>query len=345
MFNGYKPELESELNLHQPELRVNLFPETTLTEPPHRSTGSREDQIDAELYKGRGQLARGHMTSAMWKAFDPQSLSDEERDMLVYEQTDGSLAKLGHQPPFQWIDANHPALELVSERFAPPDVRTEFLPMLNIPAPDMNPDWEHEAVYDASALAEAKTADEIKESLTPLVDGYEAWIESSFDSGNAIHEELKAEALDALSRMRRGVDFLQGDELARAAFNTANEALAKNAAWRDKDKPLLWRKFQLAFALSTLESAVKTDAPDRQKLDLLWVATGGGKTEAYLLIAAFVLVYRRLANTDQDGTPEWQGVNILTRYTLRLLTIQQFRRSLGMITALEYIRNDVSQIT
>ena len=56
--------------------------------------------------------------------------------------------------------------------------------MLNIPAPDMNPDWEHEAVYDASALAEAKTADEIWQSLAPLVDGYEAWIEASFDSGN-----------------------------------------------------------------------------------------------------------------------------------------------------------------
>lgn len=338
MFDGYKPELESELNLHQPELRVNVLSETTLTEPPQRSTGSREDQIDAELYKGRGQLARGHMTSAIWKAFDPQSLSDEERDMLVHEQTDGSLAELGHQPPFQWIDANHPALEQVSERFAPPDVRTEFLPMLNIPAPDMNPDWDHEAVYDASALAEAKTADEIWESLAPLVEGYEAWIEASFDSGNAIHDELKAEALDALTRMQRGVAFLQDDEFARAAFNTANEALAKNADWRNEDEPLLWRKFQLAFALSTLESAVKTDAPDREKLDLLWVATGGGKTEAYLLIAAFVLVYRRLANINQDGTPEWQGVNILTRYTLRLLTIQQFRRSLGMITALEYIR-------
>ena len=98
------------------------------------------------------------------------------------------------------------------------------------------------------------------------------------------------------------------------------------------------RKFQLAFALSTLESSIKTDAPDREKVDLLWVATGGGKTEAYLLIAAFVLVYRRLTNTGNDDTPEWQGVNILTRYTLRLLTIQQFRRSLGMITALEYIR-------
>ena len=65
-----------------------------------------------------------------------------------------------------------------SVRFTP-DVRTEFLPMLNIPAGHESR-WDH-AVYDASALAEAITADKFK-SLAPLVDGYEAWIEASFDS-------------------------------------------------------------------------------------------------------------------------------------------------------------------
>ena len=151
-----------------------------------------------------------------------------------------------------------------------------------------------------------------------------------------IHSVLKEEALNALYRMKKGVEFLKNDEFARAAFNVANEALNLNAQWRTSNS-LKWRKFQLAFALSTIESAVRTESTERTKLDLLWVATGGGKTEAYLLISAFVLAYRRLTQTD-DGVPHWQGVNIITRYTLRLLTIQQFRRTLGMVTALEYIR-------
>ena len=333
----------SSFNIHQPEIRVNVLPGTLLTEPAQATKGSPEDKIDAELYKGRGQLARGHMASAIWKEFDPQAISEQERSSLTYEHTDGSITEIGHLPPFNWIDANHPALKEVKDNFLPPDTRTEFLPMVNLPAPDMNPEWENEAIYDASKLACAETADDIAGYLEPLVEGYEAWIASSYEQDNEVHQELRRDAIDALSRMRRGIEFLKQDEKARMAFNIANEALALNVYWQTKNNdggpvPLMWRKFQLAFALSSLESSVKAESPDREKLDLLWVATGGGKTEAYLLISAFVLVYNRLAYTAPDGTPLWQGVGILTRYTLRLLTIQQFRRSLGMVTALEFIR-------
>ena len=186
-------------------------------------------------------------------------------------------------------------------------------------------------------LANATSSERLGECLDPLLDGYEAWILSAFDEREIpIHSVLKEEALNALNRMKKGVEFLKNDEFARAAFNVANEALNLNAQWRTSNS-LKWRKFQLAFALSTIESAVRTESTERTKLDLLWVATGGGKTEAYLLISAFVLAYRRLTQTD-DEVPHWQGVNIITRYTLRLLTIQQFRRTLGMVTALEYIR-------
>ena len=77
-------------------------------------------------------------------------------------------------------------------------------------------------------------------------------------------------------------------------------------------------------------------------MDLLWVATGGGKTEAYLLLMAYVLCMRRIRpSMDRSGTARsrWQGVNVITRYTLRLLTIQQFRRTLGVITAMEWLRS------
>ena len=158
----------------------------------------------------------------------------------------------------------------------------EFLPIINLPAPDMNPNLDEDdriREYAAADLSQATDREAVTQHLETLLQDYHSWIERSFNpQTNPIHVELKQRAEEALKRMRNGVDFLCRDENARIAFNIANEALSLNAQWRDSE--LKWRKFQLAFALSTLESAVLTDSDDRGKLDLLWVATGGGKTES-----------------------------------------------------------------
>ena len=93
------------------------------------------------------------------------------------------------------------------------------------------------------------------------------------------------------------------------------------------------------YTLLSLESIANPTSEDRSELDLLWVATGGGKTESYLLLMAFAIVVRRLQAQKDPSLPQWHGVDVLTRYTLRLLTIQQSRRTSRMVTALEYIRN------
>ena len=61
---------------------------------------------------------------------------------------------------------------------------------------------------------------------------------------------------------------------------------------------------------------------DREIVDLLFFPTGGGKTEAYLGLAAFTLVLRRLRN---PASPR-PGLSVLMRYTLRLLTLDQLAR-------------------
>ena len=102
----------------------------------------------------------------------------------------------------------------------------------------------------------------------------------------------KAQA--ALERMNDGMAILLADDAAREAFNIANRAIHLSNQWRNPNWDFRWRKFQLAFALASVESLTNVDSPNRDALDLLWVATGGGKTEAYLLLMAYAIVHRRL---------------------------------------------------
>ncbi len=99
-----------------------------------------------------------------------------------------------------------------------------------------------------------------------------------------------------------------------------------------------WRPFQLAFILLNLDGIYDTgqseDWPSRNSLvDLVWFPTGGGKTEAYLGLIAITIIHRRRKYGLVGG-----GTAAFMRYTLRLLTLQQFQRATLLIMALELIR-------
>jgi ATP-dependent helicase YprA (DUF1998 family) len=95
----------------------------------------------------------------------------------------------------------------------------------------------------------------------------------------------------------------------------------------------------LAFILLCLEGLVRRDSPDRRLVDLLWFPTGGGKTEAYLGLIAFTVFLRRLGSSGSGD-----GVTALMRYTLRLLTIQQFQRAALLICCCEAIRRNETRL-
>ncbi|MGC2657201.1 MAG: helicase-related protein, partial [Bryobacteraceae bacterium] len=128
------------------------------------------------------------------------------------------------------------------------------------------------------------------------------------------------------------IEYLKNDTLALNAFRFANEVMRLQRSWTDSD-PLRWRPFQLGFVLLALESVGVRKHTDRKVMDLLWFPTGGGKTEAYLLLTVFAMTIRRVTS----GT-EGNGIAVLMRYTLRLLTIQQFQRAAVMVLACELLR-------
>lgn len=196
--------------------------------------------------------------------------------------------------------------------------------------------------FDADVLADSD--DELPGLLESVPAAYERWIQEQARRAVELPESLREQALIhleacrvCLTRMRGGVALIAGDKAARTAFRLANRAMSLQFEWTQKEKPhLRWRPFQLAFLLLTIESVANRDHSDRDIMDLLWFPTGGGKTEAYLGLAAFTLFLRRLRYP--EAPDKGAGTSALMRYTLRLLTTQQFQRATALVLACEFLR-------
>lgn len=213
--------------------------------------------------------------------------------------------------------------------------------------------------------------------LSKLVNSYKHWITDLEREGKKLPDKYHravsmnlSDCKEAAGRMSTGLDLLRENEQVYTAFSLANRAmfmqrvhlgiiadenyskerygsedvqesplgkvlaeLADVENYRNIEDKYFWRPFQLAFILMSLKGIVDEDSTDRTLVDLIWFPTGGGKTEAYLGLSAFVIFYRRLIYGKEAG-----GTNIIMRYTLRLLTAQQFSRAATLICACETIR-------
>ena len=177
--------------------------------------------------------------------------------------------------------------------------------------------------------------------LNAFIDEYEEWKECKRKEIKSISQFYKAavELINrieiCIKRLRTGVDVLKNNDNAWKAFLFMNEAMLLQRVNTKKQKPeqVNWYPFQLAYILQIVPDIVDPKSEFHDDVDLLWFPTGGGKTEAYLGVAAFTIFYRRISGRYVDD-----GVTVIMRYTLRLLTIQQFERTAAMICACEYLR-------
>lgn len=139
-----------------------------------------------------------------------------------------------------------------------------------------------------------------------------------------------------IARLHSGAEMLRTNDTAWRAFQYMNEAMLLQRVKTKHCAPetVRWYPFQMAYILQIIPDIADSGSPYRQDVDLLWFPTGGGKTEAYLGVSAFAIFYRRLSGTQ----PEIGGVTVIMRYTLRLLTLQQFERATALVCACESMR-------
>lgn len=201
------------------------------------------------------------------------------------------------------------------------------------------------------------------ESIKRVVDNYHKWIDELKVKCKLFEGSRKLAANEHIEfcerthrRMQAGLEWIQTDQDARRAFTLANRAVLFQQI-RSKQKLRLstynkdgsisvegsiedlnwkaneggWRAFQIGFLLASLKSTVLDEDGDRETVELIFFPTGGGKTEAYQGLAAFSIFYDRVTGREV-------GVSVILRYTLRLLTSQQFLRASGLIAAMEVIR-------
>ena len=248
--------------------------------------------------------------------------SSTDNDFLYrYKKT----YSIGHNCSSSWIEDNQTIA-----------VRTEWIPQYHVEDVDPEGGENFEEVFLAKTFAEKIDLNLLEKCF---VKNYKKWIKAESTKIEADYttqsEPLVAEAQQSANRIKKSIDFLRDDKDAYQAFQYANEALELSSMWSRDGQSIAWRPFQLGFVLLSLESTLNEQSKDREAVDLLWFPTGGGKTEAYFLLLTTLLYYRKLK---LGGLDSKDGTAFFTRYTLRALTIDQFKRLSDLLLAAEYVR-------
>ena len=314
--------------IFQPQIRINSSGNTEMSPLPASVTkyGS-DDEMLEHLYQNEEVLARGHLVSAVWREIDPEQLKN-----------------LDYGPPFKWADGDI-IPDNAKREFSPPEIRTEYVPLYQIPLPDL--EWDEGLgtcpELSAEKLSDAWSPEKLRGMLYPVYEEYSKWIDR-VEAGDH-HARSITECRKAAARIKDGLDMLTDpnhDKYDRdlvLSFCFANKAILLSSQWSG-ESDFVYRPFQLAFLLMCVESVANPESKHRDVCDLMWVPTGTGKTEAYLALAALAFAYRRRTALRSGKSDGGAGVSVITRYTLRLLTTQQFRRTLAVVTAAEFLRTE-----
>lgn len=306
--------------LFQTRIEVTPLGKTFLSaRPSRRAVVDEDDRSNALLYRMAKEYAVGHTCSASWDESDEKGYAKAVYTEWIPSVGVSHFNPKGHELFRRELDASG-----------------DFDPL--------SAEW----------LSKAEDS-ELQRALEMVPFLYGKWIENQYESIDDIGEEFKEQALRNLDecgnvqrRMLEGAKAISGNRCKGLAFRLANRAISLQYSWNESmgEKGIFrWRPFQIGFLLLTADSVVEPSSSDRNIMDLLWFPTGGGKTEAYLGLIAYLIFYRRLSSNDLEKRDASPSVNVIMRYTLRTLTTQQFERAASMIFACEILRRSNSEQT
>ncbi|MFH9893225.1 helicase-related protein [Streptomyces luteogriseus] len=338
------------VNVRRPDRAMGTVTVTVTLVNTHK-VGERELQDAFSLFQCGLVIRAADGSSAFVERPAPDLAHDPEIATSRLLHRHAPTFAVGHGCAAEWDWTPPPIGMTDSRRAGVPEVRSEFVPSVEVLLTDSNPEIDSSAL---SMLGLASHPDAgVLAALEELATGYERWIDRKQAEADALtgspHEKAARKQVEAcreaLGRIREGIDLLRGKPDLMTAFRLANQAMADQrarSAWvkngrQGSPEPAKghWRPFQIAFVLLCMAGIDDPEHRDREISDLLWFPTGGGKTEAYLGLIALTSFLRRIRLGVNGG-----GVTVLMRYTLRLLTLQQFERATILLCAMERMRRD-----
>ena len=352
---GTKPldQLANGVNLviHHYSRKIKNFPELLFVTIVLENISESAEKISNSFYQSSLKVLEAKAKIVAY----PENLNlskDDEYLSIAIQDRDKPTFAIGHGTATDW------GYDKINGRF----LTTTFFPTYEIPSITPNID---SLTLDMKELASGKWETQ-KSILNSLLDLFREWVVRIELEASGFQDVWKDTALSnsskcrkSLTRMEKAVEVLEKNAQARLAFTLANQAILEQrfAVRREKrdvkivngipsvdpissvlDDSPVWRPFQLGFLLQAIPEITDPSDESREIVDLIFFPTGGGKTEAYLGLTAFSILLRRLVD------PNDIGVNVLMRYTLRLLTSQQFTRAASLICCLELIRRKRSDL-
>ena len=303
--------------------------------------------------------------------FNKVELNDMEENILSLQYSDNPIYAIGHGASVDWHE-NNGLISEVEISYMP--FETVFRPIFDTLKGSDGNTFENSYIFNIANLSDKEfDKSQLISGFYELCNFYEQWIEDESSSTQKSFQSAQKYLIDEMrecsQRMRKGIKALENNSNFWEAFRLSNRAMLiqmlqtkknrelrstrekENKPWpiewnenidntldinqiSSKDSPR-WRPFQLAFFLMCFLDFEEEGKDHRKIADLIWFSTGGGKTEAYLFLACYELIRRR---TRYDSPEVGYGTGILTRYTLRFLTSDQFSRTTSLGCALEKIR-------
>ena len=319
---------------------VNLFPAVQ----SNQFSNSTEALNSSCLFQAQISVESDNLKS--YKPYNPdKKYADKEQEQLDFLYRKVAHFSIGHNCSAGWQPLDEPN-----------KAHTTFLPTYDLKDTKSDIDGAEDIpLYDLSIWGHDQTT--ITNRLNKFIAQYARWIDQQKQTSDAkkkVGKSIIRNLDETLKRLEQGVRLLQENDKLFKAFQYANTAMLlqfllagdfykkvqqtdlkqqTESLFEKQEKNPVYRPFQLAFLLLSLDSIIDPQSKHRKDfVDLIWFPTGGGKTEAYLAVAALSIIWRRMTNK------KYQGVSVIMRYTLRLLTAQQFERASKLIIVLDYLR-------